>query len=141
GFVEGNGNSNSPKYYNFTDNNIVKTGAYNYRLKQIDNDGTYKYSNIAYVNVSSPDNYYLSQNYPNPFNPNTTISWQSPESDIQSLKVFDLLGNEVSTLIDEYKPAGDYEIKFNANGLPSGMYFYRLTSGKHIETKMMLLLK
>ena len=141
GFVEGNGNSNSPKYYNFTDNNIVKTGAYNYRLKQIDNDGTYKYSNIVYVNVSSPDNYYLSQNYPNPFNPTTTISWQSPESDIQSLKVFDLLGNEVSTLIDEYKPAGDYEIKFNANGLPSGMYFYRLTSGKHIETKMMLLLK
>ena len=57
------------------------------------------------------------------------------------MKVFDLLGNEVSTLIDEYKPAGDYEIKFNANGLPSGMYFYRLTSGKHIETKMMLLLK
>ena len=141
GFVEGNGNSNSTKYYHFTDNNINKTGVYNYRLKQIDNDGTYKYSNIVYINVSSPDIYYLGQNYPNPFNPNTTISWQSPESGIQSLKVFDLLGNEVSTLIDEYKPAGNYEIKFNANGLPSGTYFYQLKSGTHVETRKMILLK
>jgi len=141
GFVEGNGNSNSPKYYNFTDNNIVKTGAYNYRLKQIDNDGTYKYSNIVYVNVSSPDNYYLSQNYPNPFNPTTTISWQSPEGSRQTLKLFDILGNEVSTLVDEYRPAGNYEITFIANRLPSGMYFYQLKSGTHTETKKMILLK
>jgi hypothetical protein len=83
----------------------------------------------------------LHQNYPNPFNPTTTISWQSPVGSHQSLKVFDMLGNEVATLIDEYREAGKYEVKFNAEGLSSGIYFYKLQSGYFVETKKMILLR
>jgi len=93
----------------------------------------------------------LFQNYPNPFNPSTTISWQSPVSTWQTLKVYDVLGNEVATLVDEYKPAGKYEVEFSAIGgsatggnaynLPSGVYFYQLRAGEFIETKKMILLK
>jgi hypothetical protein len=89
------------------------------------------------------DNYELSQNYPNPFNPSTKISWQSTVDGWQSLKVFDVLGNEVVNLINEYKPAGRYEINFNANdyNLSSGIYFYQLRTGKIILIKKMILLK
>ena len=83
----------------------------------------------------------LEQNYPNPFNPTTKISWQSPVSSWQTLKVYDVLGNEIATLINEEKPAGSYEINFNADGLPSGIYFYKLQAGKFVETKKMMLLK
>ena len=93
--------------------------------------------------------YSLSNNYPNPFNPSTKISWQSPVGSNQTLKIYDLLGNEVATLVDEFKPAGSYEVKFDASGLTSGIYFYRLqvsdpesSSGQgFVETKKMLLLK
>jgi hypothetical protein len=98
-----------------------------------------------------PEDFILNQNYPNPFNPSTTISWQSKVDGRQTLKIFDLLGNEVATLIDEFKPAGNYEVKFSAKGgsasggnvsdLPSGLYFYRLSAGKFTETKKMLLLR
>jgi predicted secreted protein len=92
----------------------------------------------------------LMQNYPNPFNPTTTISWQSPISSHQTLKVYDVLGNEIATLIDEFRPAGSYEIEFNTashtaaggiKNLASGIYFYRLQAGGFIETKKMILLK
>ena len=83
----------------------------------------------------------LDQNYPNPFNPSTRISWQSPESGWQTLKVFDVLGNEVATLVNEYKTAGSYEVEFNASSMPSGLYFYRIKAGSFVETKKMLLLK
>ena len=88
-----------------------------------------------------PDNHELKQNYPNPFNPNTVISWQSPVSSWQTLKVYDILGNEVANLVNEYKHAGNYEVKFNAVGLPSGVYFYQLKAGTFIETKKMMLMK
>jgi hypothetical protein len=87
------------------------------------------------------NNYYLFQNYPNPFNPITKISWQSPIGGWQSLKVYDILGSEVATLIDEEKPEGSYEIKFDASGLPSGVYFYQLKAGEFTQTKKMILLK
>lgn len=87
------------------------------------------------------DKYTLYQNYPNPFNPSTNISWQSPVGSWQTLKVYDLLGNEVATLIDEYKPAGSYEVKFNADNLASGIYYYTLSSDNFIQTKKMILLK
>ncbi|MDP2366422.1 MAG: T9SS type A sorting domain-containing protein [Ignavibacteria bacterium] len=91
------------------------------------------------------NNFSLSQNYPNPFNPSTKISWQSPVSGHQSLKVYDVLGDEVATLLNEEKAAGTYEVTFNAaaatGGLASGIYFYRLTAGNFIETKKMILLK
>ncbi len=84
----------------------------------------------------------LYQNYPNPFNPSTIISWQSSVSSQQVIKVFDVLGNEVITLLDEYKPAGFHEIEFSAKDqLPSGIYFYQLKIGKSIQTKKMLLLR
>jgi hypothetical protein len=93
----------------------------------------------------------LYQNYPNPFNPTTKISWQSPVSSLQTLKVYDILGNEVATLVDEYRPAGKYEVEFSAKGgsasggnaynLPSGVYFYQLKADNFIDTKKMILLK
>jgi len=83
----------------------------------------------------------LSQNYPNPFNPSTKISWQSSVSSHQTLKVYDVLGNEVTTLVDEYKPAGSYEVNFDAKSLSSGIYFYKLQAGGFIEIKKMTLLK
>jgi predicted nucleotidyltransferase len=88
-----------------------------------------------------PTEYELNQNYPNPFNPITVISWQSPVSSWQTMKVYDVLGNEVATLVNEYKPAGIYEIYFNGSGLTSGIYFYKISSGSFVETKKMILLK
>jgi hypothetical protein len=83
----------------------------------------------------------LGQNYPNPFNPSTKISWQSAVGSQQIIKVYDVLGNEIITLVDEYKPAGTYEIIFNAEGFTSGVYFYRLQAGTFIETRKMVLLR
>jgi len=83
----------------------------------------------------------LNQNYPNPFNPSTKISWQSPVSSHQTLKIYDVLGNEVATLVNEYRNAGNYEVDFNASKLASGIYFYRLQAGSYIQTKKMILLK
>jgi len=93
------------------------------------------------ITTSIPETFLLNQNYPNPFNPSTKISWQSPVGSHQSLKIYDLLGNEVATLVDEYKPAGIYEIEFGASGLTSGIYFYRLQTDSFVETKKMILLK
>ena len=100
-----------------------------------------------------PKEYSLNQNYPNPFNPSTKISWQSTVGSWQILKVYDVSGNEVAVLVDEYKPAGNYEVTFDSHsgkvrnlpagrqGLPSGIYFYRLEAGDFVEIKKMVLLK
>jgi len=85
--------------------------------------------------------YELSQNYPNPFNPSTVISWQSPVSSWQTLNVYDVLGNEVVTLVNEWKDAGNHSVKFDARGLSSGIYYYRLTIGNFVDTKKMSLLR
>jgi hypothetical protein len=92
-------------------------------------------------NQNPPGDFKLYQNFPNPFNPTTKISWQSPVSSWQTLKVYDLLGREVATLVDEFRPAGSYEVEFNASRLSSGIYFYKLQSGSFIETKKMIVLK
>lgn len=88
-----------------------------------------------------PENFNLSQNYPNPFNPSTTIKYAIPTSEVATLKVYDMLGSEVATLVNEEKPTGSYEVEFNASNLTSGIYFYKLQSGSFVETKKMLLLK
>jgi subtilisin-like proprotein convertase family protein len=89
----------------------------------------------------SLNSYSLSQNYPNPFNPATTIKWQIPEAGLVTLKVYDVLGNEITTLVNEEKPAGISELRWNAENLPSGVYFYQLKAGEFIQTKKMLLIK
>ena len=91
--------------------------------------------------IGIPTEISLKQNYPNPFNSSTKISWQSPVGNWQTIKVYDVLGNEVATLVDEYKLAGSYEIEWNAVGLPSGVYFYQLKTNKYTKTKKMILMK
>ena len=93
---------------------------------------------IEYLN---PEQFWLSQNFPNPFNPTTTIKYSTPTPEFVTLKIYDILGNEVATLVNEEKPAGSYEIDFNAAGLSSGIYFYKLQAGRLIETKKMILLR
>jgi hypothetical protein len=140
GFVEGYGNSNSPKQYSFKD--IPKGGIkFQYRLKQIDTDGKYSYSDAVSVNLGIPNQYALAQNYPNPFNPTTTISFRLPEKSFTTLKIYDELGNEVSSLINEEKEAGSYSVNFNGNNLASGVYFSRLTAGSYTSLIKMLMVK
>ena len=101
-------------------------------------------SEVTGLNESTdiiPKGFYLSQNFPNPFNPSTKISWQSPLRSHQTLKVYDILGNDVATLVNEEKPAGVYEVEFNAEDLSSGIYFYRLQSGDYVLMRKMILLK
>lgn len=92
-------------------------------------------------NTNTPDEYSLSQNYPNPFNPSTKLEFGISNFGFVSLKVYDVLGNEVKTLINENKPAGRYTVTFDGSNLSSGIYFYKLESGSFIETKRMILLK
>jgi hypothetical protein len=91
--------------------------------------------------LQSPVSFNLYQNYPNPFNPSTKISWQSSVGSHQTLKVYDVLGNLIATLVDEYKTAGSYEVDFDANKLSSGVYFYKLQAGSFVETKKMILIR
>jgi hypothetical protein len=140
GFVEGQGTTTEIKYYSFIDEN-VPSGKYQYRLKQIDYDGTFEYSDIVEVEVGLPTEFLLSQNYPNPFNPSTTIRFTISDLRFTILKVYDVLGNEIATLVNDKKPAGSYEINFNAANLPSGVYFYKLQAGNFVETKKMVLIK
>ncbi|MBE0569982.1 MAG: T9SS type A sorting domain-containing protein [Ignavibacteriaceae bacterium] len=141
GFVPGFGTTTEPKSYSFSDEDVT-TGTYNYRLKQIDFDGMFTYSNEIEVEVDfTPKEFVLYQNYPNPFNPSTVISYQLPLSSDVTLKVYDVLGNEVATLVNEEKQAGVYEVEFDGSSLASGMYLYKLQAGSFIETKKMILTK
>ncbi len=140
GFVEGHGNSNSPKEYSFTDKNLIGGSKFQYRLKQVDTDGQSEYSAIVEVEII-PDKFALFQNYPNPFNPTTTIRYQLPQESKVVLKIFDILGAEVIELVNEKVEAGVYEVEFNAMSLPSGPYIFRISAENFVETKKMLLLK
>jgi len=96
---------------------------------------------VSVKDFSVPTEFALEQNYPNPFNPTTIIKYQIPELSFVTLKVYDVLGGEVATLVNEEKPVGNYKVEFDATGLPSGVYFYRLKAGSFIETKKMVLMK
>jgi len=142
GFKEGKGTTTEYQKYIFVDEGFDGgTGKLFYRLKQIDYDGSYEYSDEIEVEVGLPTEFSLSQNYPNPFNPSTSIQYAVSSRQFVSLKVYDVLGNEVATLVNEEKPAGNYTVEFNGIGLPSGIYFYRLQTGSFVETKKMVLLK
>ena len=147
GFVNGNGTSTEVHNYSFTDKNTNEGKSY-YRLKQIDFDGSFEYSNIVEIDLTMPIVFSLEQNYPNPFNPATKIKYSIPNVTLSGiegsrviLKVYDILGNEIATLVNEEKPAGNYEVNFNASKLASGVYFYQLQAGSFVETKKMILIR
>jgi photosystem II stability/assembly factor-like uncharacterized protein len=140
GFVNGKGTSAKTSEYSFTDVPEV-AASYSYRLKQIDFDGAFDYSGIVEVNMTAPQSFALSQNYPNPFNPSTTINYSIPMTSKVSLKIFDMLGREVASLVNETKQAGNYEVVFNASKISSGVYFYKLQAGSFTETKKLTLMK
>lgn len=141
GTVPGNGNSSEPISYIFNDNNLLP-GRYIYRLNQIDYNGNFEYHYLnGEVEIRPPDKFSLSQNYPNPFNPLTQLEFTIPEPEFVSLKILDIQGKEVITLINEYKPAGRYKINFSGSNIGSGIYFYKLISGSYSAIKKMMLIK
>jgi len=142
GFVEGKGSSTEINYYSFTDQPQVSgVNQIYYRLKQIDFDGTFTYTDVVNVSYDVPSEFVLGQNFPNPFNPSTRINYFVPQESFVSIKVYDFLGREVMTLVNETKAVGSYEIVFDASDLPSGAYFYTMIAGNYSATKKMILLK
>ncbi len=142
GYKAGRGTTTNITAYSFSDNTgNLNTGNLIYRLKQIDFDGTYKYSNEVEVQKIQLNKYELSQNYPNPFNPSTSIKYSIGKNGLVTLKIYNILGKEVVTLVNGVKTAGSYEIIFNAHNLSSGVYFYKLQSGNYNETKKFILMK
>jgi streptogramin lyase len=139
-FVNGNGTTTETHSYSYTDNGL-SSGKCIYRLKQTDFDGTFEYSNEIEAIVDIPEKFELSQNYPNPFNPSTKIKYQIAASNPVSLKIYDVLGNEIATMVNEIQPAGNYEINFDASSLSSGTYFYKLQAGSFVQINKMILLK
>ena len=131
GFVKASVLSNSPKQYSFLDKNL-NTGKYQYRLKMIDNDGTFNYSNVTEAVVSLPMNFELSQNYPNPFNPSTKINYNLPSDSRVTLEIFNVLGVKVGQLVNQDQSAGYYSVDFNTSSLSksitSGVYLYKITT-------------
>ncbi|MCZ7616705.1 MAG: T9SS type A sorting domain-containing protein [Ignavibacteriaceae bacterium] len=132
--MPGFGTTTEPKSYSFIDSKL-ETGNYNYRLKQIDLDGSFAYSNTINIKIEQPFVFTLDQNYPNPFNPVTSIQYAIANKQFVKLIVYDVLGNEIAVLVNEEKPAGKYEVSWNASNLASGVYIYRLQSGLFVSSK------
>jgi hypothetical protein len=140
GFVNGSGNANSPKEYSFRDQRPTGGNKFLYRLKQIDNDGQFEYSDIVEVEIV-PVKFELSQNYPNPFNPSTTIRFSLPVQTHLKINIYNMLGELVKTLSEGTYEPGYYSVSFDAAELSSGTYIYRIESENFTETKKMILLK
>ena len=140
GEVKAAGTSIAPKNYSFSDKGL-QPGKLDYRLKMMDNNGSYKYCSVVNAVVSAPANFDLSQNYPNPFNPSTNISYKIPKTGFVSLKVYNIIGNEIATLVNQEEPAGDYKVQFDIHNIASGTYFYKLTAGGVSLYKKMMVIK
>jgi hypothetical protein len=142
GFVAGNGTSNTTHKYAYTDNNLP-AGSYIYRIKQIDNDGTFKYSQSVELEVNlAPATIGLSQNYPNPFNPSTKISFALANTEYARLMVYDLLGQRVETLFDGIADGQkEYIVTFDASQLAGGIYFYKIQTATRTDVRRMMLVK
>lgn len=140
GFVEGKGTTTEAQNYLFRDKDLL-SGNYTYRLKQTDFDGSFAYSDEVEIEISQPNVFYLGQNYPNPFNPSTNIKYSIPADGNVTLKIYDILGEEVSTLVNEFQQAGTFDVVFDGSNLSSGVYYYQLTSGELTSTKKMMLTK
>jgi len=146
-FVPGFGTTTENRNYSFTDNSVY-AGTYYYRLKQIDYDGSYEYSEVAEVEIGVPEEFYLSQNYPNPFNPETKIEYSIAITTNVKLSIYNSIGEEIITLVNEIQQPGKYIINFSAGNLSdgkaslsSGIYFYKLIAGEFISVKKMILMK
>ncbi len=147
GFVRGAGTTTEARSYTFVDNGA--SGTVQYRLKQVDFDGQFEYSNIIEVNAGLPKTFALEQNYPNPFNPTTVIAYQLPVASEVKLEVYDVLGRKVMSLVNGRQDAGAYSYTLNAANLSSGVYFYRLqasatngaSNATFVQTKKMMLVK
>ena len=142
GYVPGYGTTTEPRSYSFTDTDL-KSGNYSYRLKQMDYEGKFKYSEVVDIEIVpvTPSEYSLGQNYPNPFNPSTKIKYSIPVFSSVTIKVYDILGKEIETLVDEKKSAGTYELKWDAGRFSAGVYVYKLTADNFTIVKKMLMLK
>ena len=145
GFIAGHGTTTEVQNYSFVDQN-VGAGKYSYRLKQVDFNGTFEYSNVVEVEVLGVKEFTLGQNYPNPFNPSTTINFSLAVDSKVSLKIFDVLGQEVATLVNGQLAAGSQKVSFDASSLNSGVYFYRIDADgidgqKFSSVKKMILTK
>lgn len=139
GSVAGNGTTTAPKSYSYLDEN-VGTGKIEYRLKQIDFDGSFSYSNSIEVDMT-PGEFNLAQNYPNPFNPSTVINFSLPVASSVSLSVYNTLGEKVAELVNGMMPAGNHAVVFNAAKLNSGLYIYEIKAGNFSSSRKMLLIK
>jgi hypothetical protein len=139
-FVEGRGTTTEVQNYLFRDKNLL-SGSYTYRLKQTDYDGSFAYSDEVEIDIDQPSVFYLGQNYPNPFNPSTNIKYSIPADGNVSLKVYDLLGKEVATLVNEPQQAGTFDVVFDGANLASGVYYYQLITGELTATKKLMLTK
>jgi len=141
GFVEGKGNSTTIQNYSFTDRDLT-SGKYQYRLQQVDYDGTSNYSDVVEVEFNQlPEKFALYQNYPNPFNPSTTIKFDVPFSALVNLSIYNSIGEKVVTILNEQMESGVYSTIFDASNLSSGIYFYRLTADNQVFTNKMLLIR
>jgi hypothetical protein len=142
GFKESNGTTTEPTYYIFEDDITgISASALEYRLKQIDYNGNFSYSEIITVSNLAPNGFILEQNFPNPFNPSTVIKYAVAQKQYVSIKVYDVIGNEIAVLVNEEKSTGSYEVVFNANHLSAGVYYYTMMTDNFVQTKKMILLK
>jgi len=143
GFINGNGTTTEVNNYAFTDNLFLDNSQILfYRLKQIDYDGTFEYSNIIEVAVETPSAFLLSQNYPNPFNPETNIDYRIPEETFVNITLYDITGRKIKELLKEKKQPGYYTLKLKGGDLSTGIYFYRLlTSNGYTIVKKLTILK
>ncbi len=140
-FVEGNGTTTEMQYYYFIDKNIT-VGKHQYRLKQINFDGSFEYSFVIEVEVGIPVEFSLSQNYPNPFNPETKIDYRIAEESYVNISLFDVTGRKIKELVNEKKQPGYYTVKLRGGELSSGTYFYRLiTNSGYNAVKKLTIIK
>ena len=140
GFIRGNGTTTEKQNYSFTDSKLA-VGSYSYRLKQVDFNGTFEYSNVIEALVTTPTKFELTQNYPNPFNPTTAISFTLPQAGNVKLAVYNLLGQEVQILVNGFKEAGVHTVNFEAANLNSGIYLYKIETNGLTSVRKMTLLK
>jgi hypothetical protein len=145
GYINGNGTKTTPTNYTFEEKKL-NLGKYNYRLKQIDYNGNFEYHNLnGIIEIGVPNKFNISQNYPNPFNPTTKIDFELPYDSKVSIKLYDIRGREVMTIMNDQRPAGYYTEQMNGNNLSSGTYFYRINAEgngqNYVMTKKAILIK